>query len=305
MPDINVWHLTIDTLKKTGEKFIEGALAFSGLITILTTLGIIWVLVSESFGFFQVVPIIDFLTDTEWTPLFTQKHYGILPLLAGTFLTTAIAIFTAMPIGIAIAVYLSEYAPKSFRKTVKPALEILAAVPTVVYGFFALTVVTPFLQQIIPGLGSFNALSAGLVMGIMIIPMISSLSEDALYALPKSLREASYGMGATRFQTAFKVAVPAASSGIIVSIILAIARAIGETMIVAIAAGQQPILTLDPREAVETITAYIVQVSLGDVPHGSLAYKTIFAAGITLFIFTFILNNISFWIKKKYQEKYD
>lgn len=280
-------------------------MAFSGLITILTTLGIIWVLISESFSFFQVVSIIDFLTDTEWTPLFTQKHYGILPLLAGTFLTTAIAILTAMPMGIAIAVYLSEYAPKSFRKTVKPALEVLAAVPTVVYGFFALTVVTPFLQNIIPDLGSFNALSAGLVMGIMIIPMISSLSEDALHALPKSLREASYGMGATRFQTAFKVAVPAASSGIIVSIILAIARAIGETMIVAIAAGQQPILTLDPRDAVETITAYIVQVSLGDVPHGSLAYKTIFAAGITLFVFTFILNNISYLIKKKYQEKYD
>lgn len=280
-------------------------MAFSGLITILTTLGIIWVLVSESFSFFQVVSVTDFLTDTEWTPLFTQKHYGILPLLTGTFLTTAIAILTAMPIGIAIAVYLSEYAPKNFRKSLKPALEVLAAVPTVVYGFFALTVVTPFLQNIIPDLGSFNALSAGLVMGIMIIPMISSLSEDALHALPKSLREASYGMGATRFQTAFKVAVPAASSGIIVSIILAVARAIGETMIVAIAAGQQPILTLDPRDAVETITAYIVQVSLGDVPHGSLAYKTIFAAGITLFIFTFVLNNISFWIKKKYQEKYD
>ncbi|GAA0892548.1 phosphate ABC transporter permease subunit PstC [Fulvivirga kasyanovii] len=292
-------------MKNTGEKIIEGALAFSGLITILTTLGIIWVLVSESFSFFQVVSVTDFLTDTEWTPLFTQKHYGILPLLTGTFLTTAIAILTAMPIGIAIAVYLSEYAPKNFRKSLKPALEVLAAVPTVVYGFFALTVVTPFLQNIIPDLGSFNALSAGLVMGIMIIPMISSLSEDALHALPKSLREASYGMGATRFQTAFKVAVPAASSGIIVSIILAVARAIGETMIVAIAAGQQPILTLDPRDAVETITAYIVQVSLGDVPHGSLAYKTIFAAGITLFIFTFVLNNISFWIKKKYQEKYD
>lgn len=277
----------------------------SGLITILTSVGIIWVLVSESFSFFQVVSVWDFLTDTQWTPLFTQKHYGILPLLSGTFLVTFIAVLTALPIGISIAVYLSEYAPKSFRSSVKPALEILAAVPTVVYGFFALTVVTPFLQTFIPGMGSFNALSAGIVMGIMIIPMISSLSEDALYALPKSLREASYGMGATRFQTAFKVAVPAASSGIIVSIILAIARAIGETMIVAIAAGQQPNLTADPREAVMTITAYIVQVSLGDVQHGSIEYKTIFAAGITLFVLTFILNNISFWIKKKYQEKYE
>jgi phosphate transport system permease protein len=292
-------------LKISGEKLIEKLLAFSGLITILTTIGIIWVLISESWGFFAEVPLQDFLFDTEWTPLFSQKRYGILPLLSGTFLTTIIAIVTAVPIGIVIAVYLSEYAHKTFRKTVKPALEILAAVPTVVYGFFALTVVTPFLQNFIPGLGTFNALSAGLVMGIMIIPIISSLSEDALYAVPKSLREASYGMGATKFQTSFKVVVPAASSGILVSIILGIARAVGETMVVAIAAGQQPTLTFDPREAVETITAYIVQVSLGDVQHGSMEYKTIFAAGITLFIFTFLLNNVSFWIKKKYQEKYE
>lgn len=274
-------------------------------MTILTTFGIIWVLVSESWGFFTTVSLRDFLFDTEWTPLFTEKRYGILPLLSGTFLTTAIAILTAVPLGIIIAVYLSEYAKPGFRKAIKPTLELLAAVPTVVYGFFALTVVTPFLQGFIPGLGSFNALSAGLVMGIMIIPVISSLSEDALYAVPKSLREASYGMGATRFQTAFKVIVPAASSGILVSIILGIARAVGETMVVAIAAGQQPNLTLDPREAVETITAYIVQVSLGDVQHDSLEYKTIFAAGITLFVFTFLLNNLSFWLKQKYQEKYE
>jgi phosphate transport system permease protein len=292
-------------VKRSGEKIIEYGLAFSGLVTILTTIGIIWVLISESWGFFAEIPLSSFLFDTEWTPLFAQKHYGILPLLSGTFLTTIIAIFTAVPIGIIIAVYLSEYAHKGFRRSVKPALEILAAVPTVVYGFFALTVVTPFLQTFIPGLGSFNALSAGLVMGIMIIPVISSLSEDALYAVPKSLREASYGMGATKFQTSFKVVVPAASSGIMVSIILGIARAIGETMVVAIAAGQQPTLTFDPREAVETITAYIVQVSLGDVQHGSMEYKTIFAAGITLFLFTFFLNNVSFWIKKKYQEKYE
>jgi phosphate transport system permease protein len=292
-------------LKRTSEKIIEKILAFCGLVTVLTTLGIIWVLVSESWGFFAEVPINEFLFDTEWTPLFTQKRYGILPLLTGTFLTTAIAILTAVPLGIIIAVYLSEYANRDFRKTIKPALEILAAVPTVVYGFFALTVVTPFLQGFIPGLASFNALSAGLVMGIMIIPVISSLSEDALYAVPKSLREASYGMGATKFQTSFSVVVPAASSGILVSIILGIARAVGETMVVAIAAGQQPNLTLDPREAVETITAYIVQVSLGDVEHGSIEYKTIFAAGITLFLFTFLLNNVSFWLKKKYQEKYE
>jgi phosphate transport system permease protein len=292
-------------VKRRSEKAIEYGLAFSGAVTVLTTIGIIWVLVSESWGFFAEIPLSDFLFDTEWTPLFTQKHYGILPLLAGTLLTTFIAIVTALPLGIVIAVYLSEYADQRFRRLIKPALEILAAVPTVVYGFFALTVVTPFLQTFIPGVGTFNALSAGIVMGIMIIPVISSLSEDALYAVPKSLREASYGMGATKFQTAFKVVVPAASSGILVSIILGIARAIGETMIVAIAAGQQPTLTFDPREAVETITAYIVQVSLGDVPHESMEYKTIFAAGITLFALTFLLNNISFWIKKKYQEKYE
>ncbi len=292
-------------MKRLSEQIIEKLLAFSGLITVLTTLGIIWVLLSESWGFFAEVPLSNFLFDTEWTPLFTNKQYGILPLLSGTLLTTMIAIITALPLGIVIAVYLSEYAPKSFRKSIKPALEILAAVPTVVYGFFALTVVTPFLQEFIPTLSSFNALSAGLVMGIMIIPLISSLSEDALYAVPKSLREASYGMGATKFQTSFKVVVPAASSGIMVSVILAISRAIGETMVVAIAAGQQPNLTLNPTEAVETITAYIVQVSLGDVQHGSLEYKTVFAAGITLFVFTFLLNNLSYWIKKKYQERYE
>ena len=213
-------------MKRTSEKIIEYVLALCGLVTVLTTLGIIWVLVSESWGFFSAVPITSFLFDTEWTPLFAQKRYGILPLLSGTFLTTAIAILTAVPLGIIIAVYLSEYASRELRKALKPALEVLAAVPTVVYGFFALTVVTPFLQTLVPGLGSFNALSAGLVMGIMILPLISSLSEDAMSAVPKSLREASYGMGATRFQTSFKVVVPAASSGIMVSIILGIARAV-------------------------------------------------------------------------------
>jgi phosphate transport system permease protein len=291
--------------RKTTEKIIEAGLTLSGALTILVTLGIIWVLFSESVSFFAEVSIFDFLTDTEWTPLFTQKHYGILPLLSGTLLTTLIAVGTAMPVGLIIAIYLSEYAPKSFRTRIKPIMEILAAIPTVVYGFFALSVVTPFLQSFIPGVGTFNALSAGLVMGVMIVPMISSLSEDALYAVPKSMREASYGMGATRFQTSFKVIVPAASSGIIVSMILAVGRAVGETMVVAIAAGQQPTLTFDPRQGVETITSYIVQVSLGDVQHGSLEYNTIFAAGITLFIFTFMLNHISFWIKKRFHEKYE
>ncbi len=292
-------------MRKIKELVIEKSLFSSALVTIAVTVGIILVLAIEAIRFFSEVSILDFFTDTQWTPLFTEKHFGILPLLSGTLLTTLIAILFALPVGLSISIYLSEYAPKSFRKTIKPLLELLAAVPTVVYGFFALIVVTPFLQDIIPGLSGFNSLSAGIVMGIMIIPYVSSISEDALHAVPYSLREASYGMGATKLQTAFKVAVPAASSGIIVSVILAISRAIGETMIVAIAAGQQPRLTLDPTVPVETITAYIVQVSLGDVQHGSLEYRTIFAAGITLFVFTFLLNTLSYRIRKKYQEKYE
>lgn len=292
-------------MRKIKEFVIEKSLLSSALITVAVTAGIILVLAIEAIRFFQEVSIFNFLTDKQWTPLFTDKHYGILPLLSGTLLTSFIAILVALPIGLSISIYLSEYAPKSFRKTVKPLLELLAAVPTVVYGFFALIVVTPFLQQFIPSLSGFNSLSAGIVMGIMIIPFVSSISEDALHAVPKALREASFGMGATKLQTAFKVVVPAASSGIIVSIILAISRAIGETMIVAIAAGQQPRLTLDPTVPVETITAYIVQVSLGDVQHGSIEYRTIFAAGITLFIFTFLLNTLSYQIRKKYREKYE
>ncbi|MCE2847021.1 MAG: phosphate ABC transporter permease subunit PstC [Sphingobacteriales bacterium] len=287
------------------ERLIVGVLGACAGLTILITLGILYTLASEAVVFFSEVPITDFLTDTQWTPLFTEKHFGILPLLAGTLLTSFIAIFFALPIGLTIAIYLNEYAPRSFAFSIKPILEILAAVPTVVYGYFALTVVTPFLQGFIPGLAGFNALGAGFVMGIMIIPLISSLSQDALYAVPKSLREASYGMGATRLQTAFQVLVPAASSGITVSVILAISRAVGETMIVAIAAGMQPNLTADPTVPIQTITTFIVQISMGDVPHGSLEYRTIFAAGISLFVLTFILNNISFWFKKRYRMKYE
>lgn len=287
------------------EKIIEKVLAACALITVLTTLGIILILAIEAFNFFQDVSIVEFLTSTEWTPLFSQKNYGILPLLSGTALTTLIAITVALPVGLTIAVYLNEYAAKRLRRILKPLLEILAVVPTVVYGFFALMIVTPFLKMFIPDLSGFNALSPGIVMGIMIIPFVSSLSEDALSSVPDSLRQASFGMGSTKFQTAFRVMVPAASSGIIVSAILAVSRAVGETMIVAIAAGQQPRFTFDPTVPIETITAYIVQVSMGDVPHGSIAYKTIFAAGITLFIFTFILNNISYWVKSRYQEKYE
>lgn len=291
--------------RKLKEQIIEKVLAFCAWITILTTIGIVLILLVEAVSFFAEVSIVDFLTDTQWTPLFTQKNYGIWPLLAGTFLTTLIAIAVALPVGLTIAIYLNEYASQRFRKIIKPLLEILAVVPTVVYGFFALLIVTPFLRSFIPGISGFNALSPGIVMGIMIIPFVSSLSEDALSSVPDSLRQASFGMGSTKFQTAFRVMVPAASSGIIVSAILAVSRAIGETMIVAIAAGLRPQFTLDPTVPIQTITSYIVQVSMGDVPYGTLAYKTIFAAGITLFIFTFILNNISYWIKTKYQEKYE
>ena len=287
------------------ERIIEGILFFCAAICVLTTLGIIIILGIQTVQFFSEVSIVDFLTDTQWTPLFADKHFGILPLITGTLLTTFIAILIALPLGLSIAIYLSEYATKELRSAIKPMLEILAAVPTVVYGFFALTVVTPVLQMIIPGLSGFNAISPGIVMGIMIVPFVSSLSEDAMYAVPNAMREASYALGASKYQTALKVIVPAASSGILVSVILAFSRAIGETMIVAIAAGQQPRLTLDPRVPIETITTYIVQVSSGDVPHNSLEYKTIFAAGLTLFAITFLLNNISFFVKKKYREQYE
>lgn len=290
---------------RSKEKLIEIIMMLCSFTTVLVTIGIIAVLAIDSIRFFQEVPVSDFFTDTQWTPLFAQKHFGILPLFCGTLLTTLIAILVAVPLGLIIAVYLNEYASYRFTSVIKPMLEILAAIPTVVYGFFALQFVTPLLQRFIPHLAGFNALSPGLVMGIMIIPYITSLSEDALRSVPQSLREASYGMGATKFQTAFNVMVPAASSGIIVAIILAISRALGETMIVAIAAGQQPRLTFNPTESVETITTYIVQVSLGDVPQGSLEYYTIFAAGLTLFVFTFMLNNVSFWLRKKYQNKYE
>jgi len=290
--------------KKLREKIIESLLAACAFLTILTTGGILYVLLSEAFNFFSEVSLIDFLTDTQWTPLFADKHFGILPLLSGTLLTSFIALSVALPLGLTIAIFLNEYATVRFKTIIKPILEILASVPTVVYGFFALTVVTPFLQNFFPEMSGFNSLSAGFVMGIMIIPYVSSLSDDAIAAVPRYIREGSLALGANRFQTAFKFILPSASSGIIVSAILAISRAIGETMIVAIAAGQQPRLTANPLVPVETITTYIVKVSLGDVAHDSLEYRTIFAAGITLFVFTFLLNNISFYLNKKLQRKY-
>jgi phosphate transport system permease protein len=271
---------------------------------VLTTAGIIAVLAFETYEFLREVPIVEFLTGTEWTPLFANQHFGVLPLVAGTMLVSAIAMVVALPMGLMAAVYLSEYAPSSFRRIVKPVLEILAGVPTVVYGYFALTFVTPLLQTFLPGLSGFNALSPGLVMGLMILPLVSSLSEDALHAVPNGLREGAYALGSTRMQTSLRVVVPAAFSGISAAAILAVSRAIGETMIVAIAAGQQPRLTFDPRVPVETMTAYIVQVSLGDTPAGTLEYRTIFAVGMLLFVSTFGLNLFSTWLRNRFREEY-
>ncbi len=287
------------------EKLIIGFFAICGIITILITIGIVTVLTADTINFFSKISIVEFLTSTEWTPLFFDKHFGILPLLLGTLVTSIIAMFVAVPIGLTIAIYLSEYAPKKIGLLLKPILEILASIPTVIYGFFALIYVTPALQLIFPNIGTFNALSAGIVMGIMIIPYVTSLSEDSLRSLPNNLRESAYALGSTRMQTAFRVMIPAASSGISVSVLLAISRALGETMIVAIAAGQEPRFSINPLNSMETISTYIVQVSMGDVTHNSIEYQSMFAAGMMLFIFTFILNNISLWVKNKLATKYE
>lgn len=289
---------------RTVEWIIERALFLCAALSVLTTAGIIGVLAFETFEFFQEVPVLAFLTGTEWTPLFLNRQFGVLPLVAGTMLVSAIAMVVAIPMGVLAAIYLSEYAPAGARRIIKPVLEILAGVPTVVYGYFALTFVTPLLQQFLPALGGFNALSPGLVMGLMILPLVSSLSEDAMRAVPRGLREGSYALGATRMQTAINVVVPAAFSGITAAFILAASRAIGETMIVAIAAGQQPRLTANPFVPIETMTAYIVQVSLGDTPQGTIEYKTIFAVGMLLFLMTFGLNLISTWLRARFREEY-
>jgi phosphate transport system permease protein len=272
--------------------------------SIAITAGIVGVLLVESYGFFKDVSIVSFLTDRQWTPLFSDPHYGIISLLSGTVVVTLVALALAVPVGTVTAVYLSEYAPHRLRETVKPILELLSAMPTVVYGYFALLFVTPLLQKVIPGLPGFNMLSAGLVIGIMIIPYISSMSEDAMRAVPMHLREASYAMGATRFQTSKKVVIPSALSGIAASYILGISRAIGETMVVAIAAGMQPNLTFNPMQPAETITAYIVQVSLGDLPHGSIGYQTIFAAGLCLMCLTLLFNIAGYFFRKRFRETY-
>jgi phosphate transport system permease protein len=289
---------------KRFERAIEWALLLCALLSIGTTAGIIVVLAIETFAFLREVPITDFLFGREWTPLFATPRFGVLPLVAGTVLVSAIAMLVALPMGLLSATYLSEYAPTGVRRAVKPVLEILAGVPTVVYGYFALLFVTPMLQQFIPGLAGFNALGPGIVMGIMILPLVSSLSEDAMQGVPRGLREGAYALGATRMQTSLSVVLPAAFSGITAAFILAASRAIGETMIVAIAAGQQPRLTANPFVPVETMTAYIVQVSLGDTPQGTLEYRTIFAVGMLLFLGTFALNLVSAWLRERYREVY-
>jgi len=281
------------------EQTIAWALFVCGLISILTTAGIVAVLLGETYGFFQVVSFAQFFGDTQWTPLFADKHFGIWPLLTATLLTTGVAVATALALGLLAAVYLSEFAAEASRRVLKPLLEVLAGVPTVVYGYFALTFVTPLLQEFIPGLAGFNALGPGLVMGVMILPVIASLSEDALYAVPAGLREGAYALGATRLSAIFRVILPSAFSGIGAAVILGVSRAVGETMIVAIAAGQQPRLTLDPRVPIETMTAYIVQVSLGDTPTGTLEYRTIFAVGMALFTMTLVLNVLAYRLRQK------
>jgi phosphate transport system permease protein len=291
-------------LRHVKERIIEFLLFLAACVSVATTVGIVVILLKESLIFFQQVPLWTFLTDTQWTPLFADAHYGILPLLSGTLVSSTVALLVAIPLGTIIAIYLSEFAPFSVREVAKPFLEMLGGVPTIVYGYFALLFVTPLLQKIFPELPGFNLLSAGLVMGIMIIPYVSSVSEDAMRAVPMALREGSYAMGATRFQTAIRVVTPAAFSGIAAAYILGISRAVGETMILAVAAGMQPNLTWNPMEPAATITAYIVQVALGDLPHGSLAYQTIFAAGLTLTLVTLFFNVLGHVLRKRFRQAY-
>jgi phosphate transport system permease protein len=286
------------------ERIMRVLLFLAAAVSVFVTTAIVVLLVSESWPFFMQIPLVTFLTDTQWTPVFAQPRYGILPLLTATLWAAGIALAVAVPLGLTLAIYLSEYAPNTVREIVKPALELLEAVPTVVYGYFALLFLTPWFQLVIPGLSGFNLLVPGIVLGIMILPYVVSVSEDAMRAVPSGLREGAYALGMSRWQTAARVIVPGAFSGITAAFILGMSRAVGETMVVAIAAGQNPNLTGDPREGAATITAYIVQMSMGDVPHGSLAYTTIFAVGLVLFIITLTFNIIGFWLRKRFREVY-
>ena len=290
--------------RKTRDRIIELVLMLAGLVAVFTTVAIVFILFYESSYFFEHVSIKDFITDTMWTPLFADARYGILPLVSGTLTVTGVAVLVAIPVGTIIAIYLSEFAPHQLRESVKPVLELLGAVPTVVYGYFALLMVTPLLQKVWPELPGFNMLSAGLVIGLMIVPYVASVSEDAMRAVPKYMREGSYAMGATKMQTALRVVVPGAFSGLAAAYILGISRAVGETMVVAIAAGMMANLTFNPTEPAATITAYIVQVSLGDLPHDSIGYQSIFAAGLVLMLMTLVLNVIGFFLTRRFREAY-
>jgi phosphate transport system permease protein len=296
--------LAKNAMRNVSERLIEALLFGAAAVSVLTTIGIMYVLVSESIHFFANVSIVDFLTDTQWTPLFDDAHFGIMVLVSGTLVSSAVALLLAVPMGTIIAIYLSEFANGKVREVAKPILELLGGIPTIVFGYFALLMVTPLLQKIFPELPGFSLLSAGLVMGIMIVPYIASLSEDAMRSVPMSLREGAYAMGSTKLYTAIHVVVPAAFSGLAASYILAISRAVGETMILAVAAGMQPNLTWNPMEPAATITSYIVQVALGDLPHGSIGYQTIFAAGLTLILITLIFNILGQWLRRKFRENY-
>ncbi len=288
----------------SSDSIMPKVLLLIAAISILTTIGIVFVLLEESFQFFRHVPFLEFITGTKWTPLFSDPHYGVLPLVTGTMVITVIASIVALPLGLGSAIYLSEYAPDRVRAFLKPVLEILAGIPTIVYGFFALTFVTPIIQQLLPQTKVFNALSAGIVVGIMIIPMISSLSEDAMSAVPNSLRNAAYALGATRLEVALQVVVPAAFSGIVASFVLGLSRAVGETMIVTLAAGALPSMSINPLQSVQTLTAYIVSVSSGDTTFGSAQYLTMYSVGFVLFVITLIMNILAGYISRKFREEY-
>jgi phosphate transport system permease protein len=291
--------------RRIGEDVVKGALAACALISVATTVGIVIALFVPALEFFQEVSLVDFLTGTSWAPLFEPAEFGVVPLVAGTLLVTAIASAVAMPLGLGSAIYLSEYASPRARGILKPALELLAGIPTIVFGYFALTFVTPLLRDLGIQVDIFNTLSAGLVMGVMLMPTVASLSDDAMGAVPRDLRDGAYALGSTKVQVATRIVVPAAVSGIVASFVLAISRAVGETMIVLIAMGQQPTLTFDPRQAAETMTAFIAATGAGDVPTGSLEYKTIFAVGATLFVLTLAMNVVAIRLVRKYREVYE
>ncbi|MFN2328856.1 MAG: phosphate ABC transporter permease subunit PstC [Chromatocurvus sp.] len=292
------------TRRKVLSRVMSVLLFLCAALSVFVTTAIVVILVSESWEFFAQVSIVDFLTGTMWTPVFANPQFGVLPLLLATLQTAALAMIIAVPMGLLMSIYLSEYANPKVREIMKPALELLEAVPTVVYGYFALLVMTPFLQKFIPGLAGINLLVPGIILGIMILPYVVSVSEDAMRAVPNGLREGAYALGMSKWQVALRVVVPGAFSGITAAFILGMSRAVGETMILAIAAGQNPNLTFDPREGAATITAYIVQVSLGDLPHGSLAYSTIFSTGLVLFVMTLGFNLAGFYLRKRFREAY-